>query len=82
MVKVPRRTEGGNAPAWQGVTREHTGSIRLNNAVRADAASAECNGYPYLALALFRFAQDALTFSEMTFLAAALSFRRFRLALG
>ena len=27
VVKVPRRTETGDAPAWQGATRENTGSI-------------------------------------------------------
>ena len=28
VVKVPRLTESGDAPGWQGATREHTGSIR------------------------------------------------------
>ena len=28
VVKVPRRTETGDAPVWQGMTKKHTGSIR------------------------------------------------------
>ncbi len=45
VVKVPRCTEGGDAPAWQGETREHTGSIRpRSNAAGPDAAPAECSG--------------------------------------
>ena len=27
VVKVPRRTETGDAPVWQGATRENTGSM-------------------------------------------------------
>jgi len=27
VVKVQRRTEGGDAPGWQGATSENTGSI-------------------------------------------------------
>ncbi len=43
MVTVPRRTEGGDAPAWQSETREQTGSIRpRHNADRPDAAPADC----------------------------------------
>jgi len=26
-VKLPRRTETGEAPAWQGATTEHTGRM-------------------------------------------------------
>ena len=45
VVKVPRRTENGDAPAWQGATRENTGSTRpRSNAVKWDAAPFECSG--------------------------------------
>ena len=43
-MKVPRCTEGGDAPVWQGVTREHTGSYRqysMSNAARRDGSAAE-----------------------------------------
>ena len=44
VVKVQRSTETGDAPAWQGEKREHTGSIRpMNNAARRDAAPVECS---------------------------------------
>ena len=39
------RTETGEAPGRQGVTREHIGYIRpRNNAVRRDASPVECSG--------------------------------------
>ena len=45
VANVPRGTEGGDASAWQGVTRENTGSIRpRSNEVGAGAAAAECSG--------------------------------------
>ena len=45
VVKVPRRTESGDAPVWQGATREHTGSMRpRSNVARRDAAPLECSG--------------------------------------
>jgi len=44
VVKVQRRTEGGDAPGWQGATSENTGSIwTRSNAARRDAAPAECS---------------------------------------
>ena len=45
MVKVLRRTETGDAPAWQGEKRENTGSIRpMSDAATRDAALVECSG--------------------------------------
>ena len=45
MVKVLRRTETGEAPAWQGEKSENTGSIRpMSDAARRDAAPVECSG--------------------------------------
>ena len=44
-MKVPRRTESGDAAAEQGEKRENTGSIRpMNNADRRIAAPLECSG--------------------------------------
>ena len=45
VVKVPRRTETGDAPVRQGATKENTGSIRpRSNAASRDAAPVECSG--------------------------------------
>ena len=45
MVKVACGTETGEAPAWQGATRENSGHIRLrSNAARRDASPVECRG--------------------------------------
>ena len=45
VVKVLRRTETGDTPAWQGEKRENTGSIRpMNTAARRDVAPVECSG--------------------------------------
>ena len=42
--EVQRRTETGDAPVWQGATRENTGSIRpRSNVDRRDAAPVECS---------------------------------------
>ena len=44
-MKLPRRTETGEAPAWQGATTENTGSIRRrSNEARGDASPVECSG--------------------------------------
>ena len=38
-MNVPRRTETGDAPVWQGATKEHTGSIRPRSKVEAQLRS-------------------------------------------
>ena len=43
--ETPRCTESGQAPGWQGATREHIGHIRpRSNAVSRDAWPLECSG--------------------------------------
>ncbi len=43
--ETPRRTESGQAPGWQGATREHIGHIRArSNAASRDAWPLECSG--------------------------------------
>jgi hypothetical protein len=43
VVEVRRRTEGDEAPLWQGATSEHIGNIRTtSNAASGDASPAEC----------------------------------------
>jgi hypothetical protein len=43
VVKVWRRTEGGDAPGWPGATTDNIGNMRgSRNAARRDAAPAEC----------------------------------------
>jgi hypothetical protein len=45
VVKLARRTESGDAPAWQGATTENIGNILgRSNAARRDAAPVECSG--------------------------------------
>jgi hypothetical protein len=45
VVKVPRRTETGEAPGDPGARRKNIGNIRpTSNAERRDASSVECSG--------------------------------------
>jgi hypothetical protein len=45
VVKVPRRTEAGEAPGSQGATSKNIGNIcARSNAARRDATPAECSG--------------------------------------
>jgi hypothetical protein len=44
-MKLPRRTETGEAPAWQGATTENIGTMRgRSNAAGRDASPVESSG--------------------------------------